>query len=74
MTDVDRIVRPVEAEQLTGLSNMHLSRLERAGQFPQRFKLVEGTGKYGACGWRFSTIMGWIDERAASVKTPNQAA
>jgi len=62
----DRIVRPAEAEKLSGFSNMHLTRLEAKGEFPPRFKLAENSGPYGAVGWRLSDIEAWIERRAAS--------
>ena len=63
----DRIVRPREAEQLTGYCDVHLRRLEAQGKFPKRFKLTPGSGPYGACGWLMSTIQRHIAERAAAV-------
>lgn len=32
-------------------SNQHLRRLEEAGKFPKRFKLVPGAGMQGHVGW-----------------------
>lgn len=65
-TEPDRIVRPAEAEQLTGFTSVHLRRLELAGHFPKRFKLCEGSGPQGATGWQMSSIQEWISARAAS--------
>jgi len=48
------------------LTNTHIRRLEELGQFPPRFKLVAGSGKYGAAGWKESDIQAWIDKRAAT--------
>ncbi len=62
----NRIVRPAEAEKLTGLCDVHLRRLEATGEFPVRFKLCENSGPYGAVGWRLSDIEAWIERRAAS--------
>ncbi len=74
MTDgIDRIVRPAEAEQLTGLCDVHLRRLEATGEFPRRFKLAENSGPYGAVGWRLSDIESWIERRAGST-SGNEAA
>ena len=64
---VDRIVRPTEAENLTGYCDVHLRRLEARGAFPKRFKLAENSGPYGAVGWRLSSIQKWIEKRAATV-------
>ena len=68
MTTPDRIVRPVEAEKLTGYCDVHLRRLEARGEFPKRFKLCANGGPYGAVGWRLSSIMEWMDERAATAE------
>ncbi len=62
----ERIVRPAEAERLSGFCNVHLVRLEAKGEFPPRFKLANDSGKYGAVGWRLSDIEAWIERRAAS--------
>ena len=63
---IERIVRPAEAERLSGFTNMHLGRLEAKGEFPPRFKLANDSGKYGAVGWRLSDIEKWIEGRAAT--------
>ena len=65
--DHDRIVRPGEAELIHGLSDVHVRRLEKAGTFPRRFKLVAGSGKYGATGWWLSDILEYVAKRAATV-------
>ena len=64
---IDRIVRPAEAEKLSGYCNVQLMRLEDRGEFPKRFKLANNSGLYGAVGWRLSDIEDWIERRAASV-------
>ena len=66
ISQIDRIVRPAEATQITGYTDVHLRRLERDGRFPARFKLAEGSGAFGAVGWRFSDIAAWIEARAAT--------
>ncbi len=65
---IDRIVRPTEAETLTGYCDVHLRRLEARGEFPQRFKLCDDSGPYGAVGWRLSDIEAWIGQRASTVR------
>ena len=65
--DHDRIVRPGEATKIDGLSDVHRRRLEKAGKFPKRFKLVADSGKYGAAGWWLSDILQYLEERAATV-------
>ena len=63
---IDRIVRPAEAEHLTGYCDVHLRRLEARGEFPQRFKLSDNGGPYGAAGWLLSDITAWLKARAAT--------
>ncbi len=63
---IDRIVRTKECCDMVCFTNTHLRRLEEKGEFPARFKLAEGSGKSGACGWRLSDIQGWIEARAAT--------
>ena len=70
----DRIVRPAEAEKLTGYCDVHLRRLEDKGEFPRRFKLANDSGPFGACGWLLSSIMTWMKGRAASAGEPSKAA
>ncbi len=70
---IDRIVRTAEAEKLSGYCNVQLMRLEAKGEFPQRFKLAEDSGLYGAVGWRYSDIMDWIERRAATARRPKVA-
>ncbi len=69
MADVDRIVRPAEAEVLVGFCGVHIRRLEAKGEFPPRFKLAENSGKYGGVGWRLSDIQRWIQRRAATARS-----
>ena len=73
MVDVERIVRTAEAEKLSGYCDVHLRRLEERGEFPQRFKLSNGSGLYGAVGWKLSDIQAWIEKRAASAGTVPEA-
>ena len=61
-----RIVRPADVQELTGYTDVHLRRLEAAGDFPKRFKLAPNGGRFGACGWLLSDIEKWLAERAAS--------
>lgn len=65
----DRIVRPAEAEVLSGYCYVHLVRLEKAGFFPKRFKLSPDGGRFGAVGWRLSDIQAWIENRASQTET-----
>ena len=70
---IERIVRPAEAEKLSGYCNVQLMRLEAKGEFPKRFKLANNSGKYGAVGWRLSDIQGWIEGRAGTARRPGAA-
>jgi predicted DNA-binding transcriptional regulator AlpA len=45
---------------------VHLHRLEAAGQFPRRFKLGVGSGKYGAVGHALEEVMEWLEARKRS--------
>ncbi len=60
-----RILRDPDLDERTGLSAEHRRKLELNGLFPQRFKLVPGTGRNGAVGWLESEIVSWIEARAA---------
>ena len=59
-----RILRRSDIVERTGLSGEHIRRLMRDGLFPQKFKLVPGTGRNGAVGWLESEVDEWINERA----------
>ena len=56
----DRLVGAAERRALVPYSDMHVSRLEKAGKFPRRVKL--GPGRVA---WRLSEIMTWIGEKEA---------
>jgi prophage regulatory protein len=64
----DRIVRPGEAEKLSGYCDVHLRRLEARGEFPQRFKLSSNGGPHGAVGWLLSDVVKWMERRAESAR------
>jgi len=62
------ILRTPDIEKITGLSKVHLWRLERDGKFPVRVKLG---GR--AVGWHESEILEWIENRpraTESLKVP----
>jgi len=54
----DRIIMAPERRVLVPYSDMHISRLERAGKFPQRIKL--GPNRVG---WSYCEISEWIEAR-----------
>ncbi len=62
---IDRIVRPGERKNITGLGDMQTRRLEERGDFPPRFKLCPDSGQYGATGWMLSSLLAWNQWRAA---------
>ena len=62
----DRVLRPKETEQLTGLSDMQLWRMEQAGSFPKRFKLNPAGGPRGAAGHSNVEVRCWLAGRRAS--------
>ena len=64
---------PAEADLITGICDVQRRRLERRGEFPQRFKLAENSGRYGGVGWRFSDLQRWIQRRAATARSDSSA-
>ncbi len=61
-----KILRLPQVCDRTGLSSEHIRRLGLSGGFPEKFKLIPGTGRTGAVGWIEDEIEDWISERAAS--------
>lgn len=57
-TEVDRIIRAKEVQELTGLSRTTLWRFENKGDFPRRVSLGAST-----VGWKLSEVQNWIKER-----------
>jgi prophage regulatory protein len=60
MTAPLKILRAREVCARVGYSRMHLSRLEKAGEFPKRIQV--GANRIG---WLENEITDWILERAA---------
>lgn len=59
-----RIYRYVDLQkQGIPYSRQYLARLERAGKFPKRFKLVAGTGQQGSVGWNADAIDEYLRAR-----------
>jgi prophage regulatory protein len=58
-TPTDRIITAAERRRMVPYSDMHIWRLEKAGQFPKRLKL--GPNRVG---WLLSEVEGWIRTRA----------
>jgi len=56
--DRDKVVRRKQLLELIGVSSVTQWRLERAGLFPQRFRL--GTG---AVGWHLTEVEEWLRNR-----------
>lgn len=54
-----RIIRKRELHQRVGYSDVHIWRLEKAGQFPKRIQLGPR-----AVGWLESEVDAWIQARA----------
>ena len=54
----DRILRAGAVVKLVGLSRTTIWRMERAGEFPLRRKISQGT-----VGWLESEVMQWMTER-----------
>ena len=61
-----RALRISEVENITGLSNMQLWRMEKRGLFPKRFKLNPEAGKNGAARYDSDEIARWLEERRRS--------
>ena len=66
-----RVLRTRQVVEKVGYSAMHLSRLEKAGRFPKRFKL-NPDGQ--ACGWLESEINDWIQDRVTARDAAAEAA
>ena len=64
-TFLDRVVRCRDTAEITGLGTMHTRRLERRGEHPKRFKLCPNSGQYGATGHMLSSLVAWVEWRAA---------
>lgn len=58
MQEPDRILRPKDVAELTGLSKTTIYRMICAGQFPGFFRLGQK-----AKGMRLSTVQAWIAEQ-----------
>jgi prophage regulatory protein len=56
----DRIISSKERRILVPYSDMHVWRLEQAGQFPKRIKL--GPNRVG---WSLQEVLDWIEARKA---------
>ena len=54
-----RVIRRAELLRITGLSRSTQWRLERAGNFPRRIELTQGS-----VGWLLSEINEWIESCA----------
>ncbi len=56
----DNILRRLDIEQKTGLSERQIRNLEGEGKFPKRFLIAQG-GR--AIGWSEAEVHDWIRER-----------
>ncbi len=56
----DRLIDQHERKRLVPYSNMHISRLEKAGKFPKRTRLNNGR----VC-WSYNEVQRWIVGRLA---------
>jgi predicted DNA-binding transcriptional regulator AlpA len=61
----DRIVRFPEVERFAGVHRITLLEWIKRDEFPAPFKLSDSGA---AIGWRLSTLMQWLDERAAAAE------
>ena len=65
-TLMPQTLRVEEVTAMTGLSNMHLWRLEKRGLYPKRFKLNPEGGKNGAVRFDYDEVCAWFEERRRS--------
>jgi prophage regulatory protein len=56
-----RIIRKRELKRKIGYSDMHILRLEKAGNFPKRVQLGPNS-----VGWIEAEIDAWIEQRAVA--------
>ena len=68
------IYRRCQLREKVPLSDEHIRRLEAVGQFPKRFKLVDGSGRNGAVGWDGEEVDQWIEERRNSREAASSPA
>lgn len=59
----DTILRKPDVKRITGFSDVTIRGLEKAGNFPKRFKL-NPDGKH--VGWLESEVQTWMQRRAES--------
>ncbi|MEX2453208.1 MAG: AlpA family phage regulatory protein [Rhodospirillaceae bacterium] len=57
----DRILSAKKRRELVPYSDMHIWRLEKAGQFPRRIRL--GANRVG---WSEREVLDWIEQRKAA--------
>lgn len=58
----DALLRLPDVRRATSLGKSTIYRLEKAGQFPQKIAITQGS-----VGWRLSDINAWIAARSAKV-------
>ena len=56
--EYDRIVSAKERRQIIPYSDMHISRLEKSGRFPNRIRLGDNR-----VGWSLRELQEWIEAR-----------
>lgn len=56
--NLDKVIRRKQLLELIGLSNTTQWRLEKAGQFPSRIKLGQGS-----VGWHLNEVEEWLKGR-----------
>lgn len=62
----DRILTRAELKRIVPVSDMTLWRWERDGKFPKRIVLARNK-----VGWRFSSVMLWLDGVSTEIRTVN---
>jgi prophage regulatory protein len=59
----ERLIAWEELEPRVPYSRAHVHRLEAAGKFPRRVKVIEGSGAGGRVAWYESEIEDWFASR-----------
>ena len=64
-----RLMRLPETCQTTGVVDMTLRRMEKAGTFPRRFKINPDGGPFGGVAHDYDEVQQWLETRLASRET-----
>jgi predicted DNA-binding transcriptional regulator AlpA len=62
---INRVLRKPQVEEVTGLTERTLRKMEAEGNFPKRFTL-NPSGR--AVGWNAADVEAWVEARARGVE------